>query len=284
MGVGSGDPRRWGKLAAMATADAEQSLQTEYWNGPAGERWARFQEKLDASMASIAEVLLTAVAPRPTDRVLDIGCGAGATTRLLAAKASSALGVDVSRPMLEVARRLGGNYLEADAAAYPFEPVFDCVVSRFGVMFFSDPVAAFTNIRRAFAPDARMTFVCWRTTEENTWATLPLRAAGDLVPRPTASDPHAPGPFAFADPKRVASILSSAGYRDVSVEPRDTTMHLGATLEDATEQTMSMGPLARALADLSEDVRPKIRDRVQSALRESGTSLPAAIWLVRASG
>lgn len=267
----------------MAIAEAEQNgLQKEYWNGPAGERWARYQEKVDASMASIAEVLLAAIAPRPTDRVLDIGCGAGALTRLLGAKAKSALGIDVSRPMLEVARRLGGEYLEADASSHAFEPVFDCVVSRFGVMFFSAPVAAFANIRRAFAPEARMTFVCWRTPEENAWATLPLRSAGDLLPPPTATDLLAPGPFAFADRTRIASILSSAGYRDVSIEPHDTKMQLGATVEEAAEFAMSMGPLARALADSTEDVRAKVEDRVRSALAESGTSLPGAIWLVRA--
>jgi SAM-dependent methyltransferase len=263
--------------------------QREYWNGPAGERWAQTREQIDANLAALGDAAIAFAAPRPGERVLDIGCGSGTTTfalRRLVEPGGSVCGVDISAPLLAVAReRAAGTdvtFIEADAATHRFDR-FDLVFSRFGVMFFTDPVAAFANLKTT---GGRIAFVCWRALGDNPWATVPLAAAGDLVPAEPPADPHAPGPFAFADRDRVADILARAGWRDIAIEPHDSSVVLGATLDEAIPYVMLIGPLARRTAELDRDTRAKIRDRVTRDLATrvspSGIVLPAAAWLVSA--
>jgi SAM-dependent methyltransferase len=177
------------------------------------------------------------------------------------------------------------QFIEADAAAYDFEPTFDLVFSRFGVMFFDEPVAAFANIRKALVPDGRLVFVCWRTFRENDWAFAPFEAALDLLPPQEATDPHAPGPFAFADKERLRGILSKAGFREIVIKPLDTTVNMGATVEEALSEALTLGPLARAAAELDEERREKIRNRITPVVGQYktpyGITPPAAVWLVR---
>jgi SAM-dependent methyltransferase len=263
--------------------------QREYWNGPAGERWAQTREQIDANLAAISDAAIAFAAPRPGDRVLDVGCGSGATTlalRSLVEPGGSVCGIDVSAPMLAVAReRAAGadvTFVEADAAMHRFDR-FDVVFSRFGVMFFSDPVAAFANLRTT---GGRTAFVCWRALADNPWATVPLAAAGDLVPAEPPADPHKPGPFAFGDRDRVADVLARSGWSDVAIEPHDSTVALGATLAEAVAYVMVIGPLARRSGELDREIRAKIRERVErdlaTRLSPSGIVLPAAVWLVSA--
>ena len=270
------------------TANAEQ---IEYWNGAVGERWAKLQGTIDASLAEIHAALMAFADPRRRERVLDIGCGAGTTTYALAkavGNEGSVTGVDVSEPMLAAARArgVGVNFRKADAATHLFHPTHDLVFSRFGVMFFDDPVRAFANIRKAIKPHGRLAFVCWRDVKENLWASLPMEAARDLVPPQPPADPLAPGPYAFASPDRLRDIFKGAGYRDLLIEPLDTVVSLGATLDDAAEQVLNIGPLARAATGLDEAVRDKIRAVVRDALAPyktaEGITPPAACWLVRA--
>ena len=155
--------------------------QIEYWNGPVGERWARLQEQIDASLAPITVAAMPFANPRPRERVLDIGCGAGTTSYMLAKAVGpegNVTGVDISEPMLAHARSrgIGVNFRKADAATHLFHPTHDLVFSRFGVMFFDDPAAAFANIRKALKPRGRLAFACWRSVNENLWASLPFAA------------------------------------------------------------------------------------------------------------
>ena len=270
--------------------------QIEYWNGAMGENWARSQATLDISLAPITESLLPWASPLPGERVLDIGCGCGATTLMLAgavAPSGSVVGVDISRPMLDVARRsadtagISIEFAEADAAVYAFEPEVNLIFSRFGVMFFDDPVAAFANIRHAAAPGGRLAFVCWRTLPENPWLSTPLASAIDLLPPEDPGNPHDPGPFAFADNARIEQILSTAGFCDIRIEPLDSVMITGSTIEEAAAQSLKLGPLARRAAELEESVRDVIRERVAAAIAPfagpDGVALPAACWLVGAN-
>ncbi len=265
--------------------------QIEYWNGAVGERWAAFQPVLDKALAAISDAALAFAAAKPGERVLDIGCGTGTTTYALAktvGAGGSVTGVDISRPMLAAARARGTgvNFREGDASVQLFHPTHDLVFSRFGVMFFDDPVAAFANIRKAVAPHGRLAFVCWRSVQENLWASVPIAAALPLLPPQEPADPLAPGPFAFADSERLKDILSKAGYRNVRTEKLDSTMNMGATVDDAVEQALRVGPLARAASDIDDATRDKVRAAVRDVLAKFATPAgivpPAACWLVGA--
>ncbi len=271
---------------------SDNAQQIEYWNGPVGERWARLQQTIDTNMASIMVALMHFAAVKRGEHVLDIGCGAGTTTLAYAQAVGpngAVTGVDISRPMLDVARERGRQsanivFLEADASAHPFKPEFDLVASRFGVMFFADPLAAFANIRKGLKQHGRLAFVCWRGAEENLWACAPFAAARDLLPPPEPSDPLAPGPFAFADAGRLRNIFDEAGFADIRIEALDSTMNMGADADEAAAQAMHIGPLARAVAELDDAAREKIRAVVKPALARyksgEGITPPAACWLV----
>jgi SAM-dependent methyltransferase len=265
--------------------------QIEYWNGPVGERWAAYQPVMDKALAAISDAALAFAAAKPGERVLDIGCGTGTTTYAFAkavGPSGSVTGVDISRPMLAAARARGTgvNFREGDASVQLFHPTHDLVFSRFGVMFFDDPAAAFANIRKALAPQGRLAFVCWRDVKQNVWASGPMAAARPLLPPQEPADPHAPGPFAFADDARLREILARAGYHDIRIETLDSAVNMGATVEDATEQALRIGPLARAAAELDDATKDKIRAVVKDALAKFQTSAgitpPAACWLVEA--
>jgi ubiquinone/menaquinone biosynthesis C-methylase UbiE len=269
--------------------------QIEYWNGSAGDRWARLQEKIDLHLGEITEAALEFAAPQEGESVLDIGCGCGTSTFLLAFKAGrdgTAAGIDISVPMLNVARaramaqNAGIEFVEADASSHDFQPVFDLVFSRFGVMFFADPVSALANIRKAITPGGRLVFVCWRSMAKNIWASAPMEAARHFLPPQEPADPLAPGPFAFADGERLRALLASAKYSQIEIEPFSGTMNMGATLEEAAAEVLNIGPLARAAAEVSEETRARIRDAVAVAYAPyacmAGVMPPAACWLVRA--
>jgi SAM-dependent methyltransferase len=270
------------------TINAEQ---IEYWNGPVGERWAAFQLVLDKALGKISDAALAFAAVKPGERVLDIGCGTGTTTYALAkavGPSGNVTGVDISRPMLAAARARGTgvNFREADASNHLFHSTHDLLFSRFGVMFFADPSAAFANLRKALRSHGRLAFVCWRDVKENLWASAPMSAARPLLPPQEPVDPLAPGPFAFADDARLENILIKAGYRDIRIEKLDSTMNMGATVDEAVEQALRIGPLSRATADIDDATRDRVRDAVRAEigrfLTPDGVTPPAACWLVGA--
>ena len=274
--------------------DADEA-QARLWNARAGEVWAEQQEMLDRLLGPFERTLVGAVAHFGANDVLDVGCGAGATTLAAAwhlGKQGRCTGVDISVPLIEVARRraeetgLGTcRFIAADAQTYAFEPAaFDAVISRFGVMFFADPVAAFINLRRAARQDGGLAFVAWRGAEENSFMTAAERAAAPLLPELPARDPAGPGQFAFADAERVRGILAAAGWRDVDIQPLDVVCTLSG--EDLEAYAARMGPVGALLADLDEDRRDRIVAAVRQAFQAWMTAgvaqIPAACWLVRA--
>jgi SAM-dependent methyltransferase len=250
--------------------------QIEYWNGPAGERWAKQQLRIDHSLAAITELLFDFAAPRTGERVLDVGCGCGTTTLRLRTLGCDVTGIDISTPMLAVARARGARVIEGDAARAPGS--YDLIFSRFGVMFFPDPHAAFTHLRGI---TRRFAFACWRSYDDNPWAHEPVAAARDLLPPQPPLDPDAPGPFALARKERVEAILPGA-----ELTAADSTMYMGATVDEAVAEGLTIGPLARAAADLDEPTKDRIRDRLRTLYTRyatpTGVNLPARIWLVRA--
>ncbi len=276
----------------MAASNAQQ---IEYWNGRTGQRWAEQHERIDWNLAEITEAVIPFAAAKPGEHILDIGCGCGTATLMLARAVrpkGSVAGVDISAPMLAVARARAHSgqadipFIEADASTYDFQPTFDLVFSRFGVMFFADPFAAFANIHKAVAPKGRLAFVCWRGMPENAWAAAPFMAAKHLLPPQEAPDPHAPGPFAFADGARLTDTLTRAGFRDVKLTKFDGAMNMGDTPAEAANEALNIGPLARAAAELDDATRAKIMDVVATAMQKfaapRGITPPVACWLVSA--
>jgi ubiquinone/menaquinone biosynthesis C-methylase UbiE len=274
-------------------SEAPNAAQATYWNETAGPTWAELQAPLDRQLEPLGRRVMAELS-LPGARVLDVGCGAGATSLALAEAVGpdgAVLGVDVSHPLLEVARaRAAGRsnltFQEADAQAFALPPAaFDAVFSRFGVMFFSDPAAAFANLRRALKPGGRLAFVCWRAPTENPVMVLPMQAALPLVATPPApAEPGAPGPFAFADPERVRGILESAGFEAIAITPHDEKIGSGG-LDTALGIALRVGPLGTLLRE-----NPDQRDAVVAAVRDAlaphegpdGVKLDSATWIVTA--
>ncbi len=270
--------------------------QEEYWNGRAGETWVELQRLLDMELRPLGREAHAALAPEPGERVLDIGCGAGETSLDLAAAVApggAVLGVDISRTLLELAARraaeqgVDARFETADAQVSDFGGErFDAVFSRFGVMFFSDPAAAFANIRRALESGGRIAFVCWRPPAENPLMTAPFKAAEPMLPPMPPSDPLAPGPFAFADPERVRRILGEAGFGEIAIRPFDAKVG-GWTPAEALIVAQRVGPLGAVLRE-NPELRPKILDAVAGELqRHTGADgkvrMGAAVWIVTAT-
>lgn len=273
----------------MSQLNAEQ---IEHWDGEAGLRWARAQVRMDALMAPLTAALLERADPRAGERALDVGCGCGETSLVLAERGARVLGVDVSGPMLarareRVAGRPGIELVQADAADHPFAPAsFDLVLSRFGVMFFADPVGALANVRRAHAPDGRLCVLCWQAPSENPWFLRPAQALRPFVPEAPPADPHAPGPFALADAARAQGIFAAAGYGDVAVEPLRVPVCYGCDLDDALALVVEIGPVARALSTMAEGSRgaaiDAVRESLAAGLGPGGVVFEAACWIVTA--
>jgi SAM-dependent methyltransferase len=267
--------------------------QVAYWNDAAGVTWARFQAQLDQQVAPLGAEAMRVLAVKPGERVLDIGCGCGQTGFDLAAltgAAGAVRGVDISRPMLEIAQARPGRpawlaFDECDAQTGDLgSGIYDAAYSRFGVMFFSDPEAAFRNILRALKPGGRLAFVCWRSMAENVWMREPLAAAAHLLPAPAPADPHAPGPFAFADAGRVLKILLHAGFHDVTETKFDAAIG-GLSLDEAVDVSLRVGPLGAALRAAPEHIKEAagvLRELLTRYLTPDGVRMPASVWIVRA--
>lgn len=279
----------------------ENVSQVADWKGQSGERWVDYQARLDAMMAVFGQAAIEAAAPVTGERVLDVGCGAGASSLNLAGHVGAGghvLGVDISEPLIGRARALAPQdtpalFQVADASSADLpEGTFDILFSRFGVMFFEDPAAAFAHMRRALKPGARVAFVCWRSMAENDWVRLPMGAIQSILPMMTPPDPEAPGAFSFGDQERVERILTKAGFTDIAIEPFDASVSFGegatrdAALDDAVNMTLEVGPLSRVLADQPDD----IRDRASVAVRAVFAGCPGdrsvmingATWIVTA--
>lgn len=278
-------------------AAGDNAEQIEYWNGEFGHHWVKIQDELDAMFQPIQLGGIERAGLEAGERVIDIGCGGG-TSALAIAQAvgpdGHVLGVDVSEPMLALARSRAKKianvaFALADASTYKFVPeAADLIFSRFGVMFFADPVSAFTNIRRALKPDGRVCMVVWRPAKENPWVMRCLKIAGEYSPLPEPLGPEAPGPFAFGDPARVERIMQGAGFDDVQLHKQDKKMTIGTgrDLAGAVDFLLGIGPMRLLL----EGHEPALRDKIRSKITESlspdfgpqGLRMDSATWIVTA--
>jgi SAM-dependent methyltransferase len=280
--------------AAHAPANAEEIRR---WNEICAASWLANQTRIDRMLEGLGRAALAAAGARTGESVLDVGCGAGASTLALAravGPGGSVTGVDPAAPLLARARERAAAeglahvaFVEADAQAHAFEPgAFELLFSRFGVMFFADPEAAFRNLARALAPGARLAFVCWQALDRNPWLGVPMGAAARVVPLPPRPAPGAPGPFAFADAERVRAILEAAGFESVRADEESGDILLDDDLDAAAEFALALGPAAAALREAGAGARERALPEVRAALApfagSAGVRLPFAAWIFRA--
>lgn len=277
----------------MKSTDQLAAEQATYWKGAGGTMWLGAYDRIRRGIGEFGEIVLKAAGAQPGERVLDVGCGTGETTAALARAVGSTglvLGVDISDTLIAAARAQNvsnADFEVGDAAVWPFAPQsFDLVFSRFGVMFFADPVAAFRNLRRAMKPSGRLVFLCWRTPAENPWGAVPMRAAQPHLPPMERPGPEDPGQYAFGDRNRVERILGQAGFKDLSLEPVDQMLNQGSNVAEVMERIGDFGPLARAFKDATPEQVAKAKSAVAEALKPfqtpDGVKLAGACWLVRA--
>jgi len=278
-------------------ADPEQinADMLAFWNGQGGHTWVARQAHTDTTLTPVTEVLLAFAAPRAGERVLDVGCGCGATT-LEFARAVGSLGrvaaLDISEPMLaegEARAKAAGitniEWRQADPATATLDE-YDLLTSAFGTMFFGDSVGAFSHMRRSANQGARMAIVCWRPLTENPWMEVPMNAvARHLPPRPKPA-PHAPGMFAFADPGYVSKILTASGWTSPRFEKLDVNLDIaaGRGLEEAVIQSMQIGAVNSWLRNQPAEVVlaaiASLRGALAPYVDGASVRLPGAMWLI----
>lgn len=266
--------------------------QIEYWNGQAGQTWVAAQERMDVLLSPLSRQALDKADAQPGERAIDVGCGCGDTTLALAERGAAVWGVDISEPMLARAKQRASGiehvkFSRTDAATQSYTADHQLLFSRFGVMFFADPMSAFSNLRTALAEDGRMCFMCWQAPVVNPWVSVAGRAIQPYLPDLRPADPKEPGPFAFADEDYLRDILSQAGFADVRLDHATADLHLGDDLDMAVRFQGEIGPIARILAELDgaekEQALTAVREALADHLSADGLDLGAATWLVSAT-
>ncbi len=273
---------------------AKVSEQHEFWNEEGGDRWVENIDRVESMISNLSTHLLAHAAPSDGEHVLDIGCGGGITSAAIASAVGSrglVLGVDISEVILQVARSRYADvsnlkFANADAEVFPFaQRSYDLITSRFGVMFFPDPDAAFRNIYQAGKPGARMVFLCWRTLAENPWMGAPAAAAFTILTPPEKPAPGTPGAFSLADEQRTTKIMADAGFTDIKFSPVDEPVNLGA-VDPVLHFMAAMGPTAEPLKNANDADRAAALAAMRATLVEHDTTdgvvMPSAIWVVEA--
>ncbi|MDI1480141.1 class I SAM-dependent methyltransferase [Polyangium sp. y55x31] len=278
----------------MSVTNHTDNEQATLWNGLAGRAWVEAQELLDQMFEPFADLLVEAVSARSAGQVLDVGCGTGGTTlavaRVLGAN-GRCVGIDISDPMIAAARaraereNVPASFIRENAQIHAFEPAsFDMIISRFGVMFFDDPVRAFTNLRRAAKDDAELRFIAWRSAAENPFMTTAERAAAPLLPNLPARRPDAPGQFAFADRRRVHNILEESGWAEIDIQPIDVACALPE--KELIRYLTRLGPVGMILQQADDRTRTEVIKTVRAAFEPyvhgALVRYTAACWMVGA--
>jgi SAM-dependent methyltransferase len=281
----------------MTEFEAPNAQQHTYWNEVAGPKWVELDALINDQIEALGLEAIERAAPQPGESVLDVGCGCGHSSFEIARRVGESgqvVGVDLSEPMLALARSRASDFPQlgfepADAQAHVFAAEsFDLVFSRFGVMFFEDPLAAFGNLLDALAPRGRFVFVCWQEIGKNPWMAVPGAAALQHLELPAPPDPFAPGPFAFAEADRVAGMLEAAGFESVRHFSHEGQVTVGRGLsgEQILEFLLQMGPAGAAMREASPEVQERVRASVSEAVEplmtDGGMVADAATWIVHA--
>lgn len=278
-------------------ADTPNANEKDFWEGPSGLSWIQFEEEQDTFLGEVAKLVIDQANPQPGDRVLDIGCGTGAVSLLAAERVGAegrALATDISEPLLARAAERGedlsqfGTHLaDAETAVWP-ETGFDFAVSRFGVMFFADPPAAFANIARALKPGGRIVFAAWAPAKDNPYWRVPARRASERLGRPPKVEPDGPGPMGLATLPRALDRLRSAGLEDVDGQQVEVALRHPGGIVAAADLAVRIGAARRVInmfdgtADDEVSIRNAIASDFAPYATETGAAVPAAINLLTA--
>jgi SAM-dependent methyltransferase len=274
------------------------TAQRDYWNTVAGPRWVSLEGFVERRVAAVNDLLLRHSGVKPGERVLEIGCGTGAFTVPLAqavGERGAVVGADISAAMLAGARKRlaetglsNVSLIEADAQTHKFEPGhFDLITSRFGVMFFADPAAAFANLFHAARPGGRLCFACWGALEENEHWLIPYRVALRHLGPPEPKPSRAPGPMAFAEPDYVREFLGKAGFSTIAINREHPAIAASTSREEA-EHACIMGPSGRLIDEKRPDeatrqkIQREIKDAFAALVQRSETTLPSTVLIVTA--
>jgi SAM-dependent methyltransferase len=253
-------------MVSQSDEETANAGQLDYWNSDPGRKWIAFEDGLDATFQAVSDRLFERAQPANGEHVLDIGCGTGATTMALASfvgKNGHVVGIDISEPLLARAEERKSksqteqaHYKLADAQTYDFEPdSFHLMTSRFGVMFFDDPIAAFSNLASALHEGGRISFVSWAPMAGNPWFEVPRDAAVARMGKPSPASPRAPGPLAFADREYVLEILHSAGFSECIGEVETVNMHYPGAIEEVAYLASNIGPAVRIVREFGGDAK-----------------------------
>ena len=279
----------------MSNIDTSSEAQM-YWNEEGGDKWVENIDFAESFMTPMSDRLIERIAAKKGEKILDVGCGGGITTLKLAALAGEGggvLGVDVSRQIIDVAIKRAEDstnieFQHSDAASTEFgENKFDLITSRFGVMFFDDPVAAFKNLHRSLKPTGRLVFLCWRTPKENPWMAEPAAATFQILPPPAEKPaPTDPGPFSLGEAEHLTNVLQLAGFTNINLEPVDLSLPM-SSVDTAVGFLTRLGPAADALKEASDDQRVEVIAAIRAVMEKyssaDGVLAPAATWIVSAS-
>ena len=268
----------------MSVPQQREEDQVALWNGAAGLTWVEAQEPLDRLFRPFEQLLVETVLTRRARSVLDVGCGTGATTLAIARALDdgNCVGVDISEPMLALAKaraqreQLAATFVRADAQTHAFEPgSLDTIVSRFGVMFFADPVRAFANLRSATRAGGELALIAWRSPAENPFMIAAERAAAPFLPDLPTRNVDAPGQFAFAESGRVRGILERSGWAEIDIRPLDVLCTFAR--DDLVGYVTRIGPIGRALRAADEQTRTRITEAVLPAFDQTRTRITEAV-------
>ncbi|MBF9029837.1 methyltransferase domain-containing protein [Rhodobacterales bacterium HKCCE3408] len=290
-------------MKAGSSGDDPNATEREFWSGDPGGSWVELADPLEVLFGPFGDVLLEHAAIEPGQRILDIGCGMGATTRraaMLSGPEGHVTGLDISSTMLSGAARVpvppGSapiDWIEADAQTHDFgADRFDRVISRMGVMFFADPGAAFANLLHATAPGGRFTAICWRRGADALWFKLGAEAVAEVLGPPAPADPNAPGPMAFADGDRVTGLMRAAGWLDARVATVPVVLRPGGGIDGAMTMMTRFGPAGRAIREAGPDeetgkrIFAALRTRIEPYIEGDSVALPVVmnLFTARAGG
>jgi SAM-dependent methyltransferase len=288
-------------MSSMGSVAPDNVETTEAWSGPLFDLFVRYRELTTAGLGAHGEKAMEASPPQPGDRVLDLGCGFGDTTRRLAelvGEEGSALGVDVSEPFIAAARKeseaegvANVEFLRADVQTLELPQEFDYAYSRMGIMFFANPVAALRNVCKALVPGGRLCAVVWRRKDDNIWVRRAELVVDEYLEHPEQSDEPTcgPGPFSMANADTVSEQLKIAGFEEIRLQRCDLPLKIGDDLENAVEFNMALGPAGEVLrlwGDRVEEIRPEIARRLRETLADlespDGVVAPASTWIITA--